>query len=68
MNYYNKTIIQVCAVLSNDFLRGGMLLILLRIIVDRIGRLLWGLEDFGGLWYGCPFGCRVGIDSDGRGA
>ena len=35
MNYYNKTIIQVCAVLSIVFLRSGMLLILLRIILDR---------------------------------
>ena len=35
MNYYNKTIIHELAALSNDFLRGGMLLILLGIILDR---------------------------------
>ena len=34
MNYYNKTIIHELAALSNDFLRGGMLLILLRIILE----------------------------------
>ena len=65
MNYYNKTIIHELALLSIDFLRSGMLLILLRIIVDRIGRLLVGdsLERYGG-----SSECRVGIDSDGRGA
>ena len=65
MNYYNKTIIHELALLSNDFLRSGMLLILLRIIVDRIGRLLVG-DSLGR--YGGSSGCRVGIDSDGRGA
>ena len=34
MNYYNKTIIHELALLSIVFLRGGMLLILLRIILE----------------------------------
>ena len=45
MNYYNKTIIHELAALSNDFLRGGMLLILLRIIVEKnsgVFRAVWG--------------------------
>jgi len=56
MNYYNKTIIQVCAVLSNGIFECRKRLIRLRIILDRTaGELVWDASErfvAAQRWYG----------------